>query len=268
MRRAWPILTYVKSLRIWLRSGIFSNCGKIYLDMAKIKQRNWLLLITFVLVLSSLGILFAMLQRNLGTGFCVYEEVEYSVNDPVPEYKDGEDCICSNSGDIVCKEDELSMSYGDFVNDDMAFTYSFRNYLDKDQPDLAGAELVDIQYKDGLLRVVMERESLCGDFNEAPVQAGMYKLEEEGIVLTAITNRDENMYSRVCLIGNTFEVQDVSLADKSRFSVSYQNDQGNMTNFRICLANGNIYSNGDFFKDSESNSICTCLGPEVECEEL
>ncbi|MFA7628235.1 MAG: hypothetical protein WCY37_02370 [Candidatus Dojkabacteria bacterium] len=236
--------------------------------MAKIKQRNWLLLITFVLVLSSLGILFAMLQRNLGIGFCVYEGVEYSVNDPVPEYSGGEDCVCSNSGEIVCNGEELSMSYEDFANEEMVFTYSFRNYLDKDQPDLVGAELVDIQYKEGLLRVVMERESLCGDFNEAPVQAGMYKLEEEEIVFTAITNRDESMYSRVCLIGNTFEIQNVSIADKPRFSVSYQNDQGNMTNFRICLANGNIYSNGDVFKDSESNSICTCLGPEVECEEL
>ncbi len=248
--------------------GFFRDYGKIYFDMAKIKQRNWLLLITFVLVLSSLGVLFAMLQRNLGIGFCVYEGVEYSVNDPVPEYKGGQDCICSNSGDIVCEEEDLGMSYENFVNDDMSFRYSFRNYLDKDQPDLSGAELVDIQYKDSLLRVVMERESLCGDFNEPPVQAGMYKLEDEGIVLTAITNRDESMYSRVCLIGNTFEIQNVSLVDISRFSVSYQNDQGNMTNFRICLANGNIYSNGDVFKDSENNSICTCLGPEVECEEL
>jgi hypothetical protein len=246
----------------------FLNYGKIYLDMAKIKQRNWLLLITFVLVLSSLGILFAMLQRNLGIGFCVYEGVEYSVNDPIPEHKSGEDCVCSNSGDIVCKEDELSMSYEDFVNEAMSFSYSFRNYLDKDQPDLVGAELVDIQHKDGLLRVVMERESLCGDFNEAPVQVGMYKLEEDGIVLTAITNRDESIYSRVCLIGNIFEIQDISLTDKSRFSVSYQNDQGNMTNFRICLANGNIYSNGDVFKNPKSDGICTCLGPEVECEDI
>jgi hypothetical protein len=240
----------------------------MYPDMAKIKQRNWLLLITFVLVLSSVGILFAMLQRDLGIGFCVYDGIEYSVNDPVPEYKNGRDCICSNSGDIVCKEDELSMSYEDFVNDNMAFTYSFRNYLDKDQPDLLYADLVDIQHNDGLLRVVMERESLCGNFNEAPVQAGMYKLREDEIVLTSIVNRDESIYSRVCLIGNTFEIQDINLSDKSRFSVSYQNDQGNMTNFRICLANGNIYSNGDVFKDSQSNNICTCLGPEVECEEL
>jgi hypothetical protein len=249
--------------------GISLNYGRIYLDMAKIKQRNWLLLITFVLVLSSLGILFAMLQRNLGIGFCVYEGVEYSANDPVPEYKEGEDCYCSNSGDINCDKEEVGMSYEDFVNEGMAFTYSFRNYLDKEQPELVGAELVDIQYReDSSLRVVIERESLCGDFNEAPVQAGMYKLEEEGIVLTAITNRDESIYSRVCLIGNTFEIQNVSLSDISRFSVSYQNDQGNMTNFRICLANGNIYSNGDVFKDSEDSSICTCLGPEVECEEL
>lgn len=236
--------------------------------MAKIKQRNWLLLITFILVLSSLGILFTTLQGDLETDFCIYEGVEYSVNDPVSEYEGDKDCICSRSGGIVCKEDEYSMSYEDFVNEDMSFTQSFGNYLDKDQPNLEDVRLVDIQYNGSSLRIVIEREALCGDFNETPVQTGMYKLEEEGIVLTTITNRDESIYGRVCLIGNTFEIQNVTLADKSRFSISYQNDQGNMTNFRICLANGNVYSNGDIFKDSESNSICTCLGPEIECEQL
>lgn len=236
--------------------------------MAKIRQRNWLLLITFVLVLSSIGILISTLQEDLKRESCVYEGVEYSVNDPVSEYEGDRDCICSSSGDIVCKEEELGMSYEDFVNENMSFTHSFRNYLDKDRPDLAGAKLVDIQYDGSLLRIVIEREALCGDFNETPVQTGMYKLEEEGIVLTTITNRDESIYGRVCLIGNTFEIQNVTLADKSRFAISYQNDQGNMTNFRICLANGNVYSNGDIFKDSESNSICTCLGPEIECEQL
>ncbi len=236
--------------------------------MAKVKQRNWLLLITFVLVFSALVILVTTLREDLKTESCVYKGVEYSVNDPISEYEDGKDCICSNSGEIVCKEEESSMSYEGFVNESMSFTYSFGNYLDKDQPNLVDAKLVDIQYNNSSLRIVIERETLCGDFNETPVQAGMYKLEEEGIVLTAITNRDESIYGRVCLIGNTFEIQNIILADKSRFSVSYQNDQGDMTNFRTCFANGNIYLNGDVFKDSESNSICTCSGPEFECEQL
>jgi len=236
--------------------------------MAKVKQRNWLLLITFVLVISSLVVLFTTLQREQETNVCVYKGIEYSVNDPVAEYEGGRDCICSSSGDIVCKEEELGMSYEDFVNENMSFTYSFRNYLDKDQPDLVDVKLVDIQYDGSLLRIVIEREELCGDFNETPTQVGMYKLEEEGIVLTAITGRDESIYNRVCLIGNIFEIQSITLADKSGFSISYQNDLGNMTDFRVCLANGNIYTSGDVFKDLESGNICTCLGPEVNCEEL
>lgn len=215
--------------------------GKIYPDMAKIRQRNWLLLITVVLVLSSIGILFTTLRGGSETESETYESVEYSVNDTVLDYKD-------------------------FVNENMSFTYSFRNYLDKDQPNLVDAKLVDIQHNDSSLRIVIEREVLCGDFNETPAQAGMYKLGQEGIVLTAITNRDESIYNRVCLIDNIFEIEGINLVDRSEFSVSYQDDQGNMTNFRTCLANGNIYSNGAVFKDLESNSICTCLGPEVECE--
>jgi hypothetical protein len=240
----------------------------MYPVMAKVKERNWLLLITGLLVLASAVFLLTTKREEIGLGICRYNGVEYLEGELVSSYEGGSDCYCSWTGEIVCQEDEVGMSYDGFVNQGLSFSYSFKNFLDKPVVDLAKVVVADINYRGNSLQIVLEKEALCGELSEAPVQTAMYKFQEDGLVLTTITNRDESIYTRVCLIGNTFEIEDVDLSEKSEYYLYYQNDKGQIFDLEACFTNNRLYAKGDVFKNSQEGLLCTCNGPDIECEEL
>lgn len=249
-------------------------CGKICFVMAKIKQRNWLLIITGCLLVGSILVVFLTTRQNLGLGVCYYEGIEYQQNEFVPNYEGRNDCYCSWTGQIVCEESsELVMSYEDFTSQNLLFTYAFRNFLEKEGPDSLRVSLSSVKQDESSLEVVLEREVLCSQDGEAPVQTALYKVEDESLVLTTVTNRDELLYDRVCLVANSFllvdqGVEDLQLGEKEEFSLFYQDDVGRVFNLKNCFANSRLYSSGDVFKDSVRDLLCTCIGPDLECEEL
>lgn len=242
------------------------NCGKIYLVMAKIKQRNWLLIITGCLVLAS-GLILIMTGRgNLENKSCYYDGHEYLQNQLLPNYTEGKDCYCSKGGKVVC--DESLMSYEDFSSEGLGFSSSFRNFLEKEMPDPFKVALSGVTYQDGKVEIILEREALCGELGEPPVQTAIYKKEDEGLTLTTITNTDENLYNRVCSIGNIFVVENLDLSQKEDYSIYYQDDRGRMFNLNVCFVNGKLYGQEDVFKDSQEEKLCTCVGPDLECVDL
>jgi len=236
--------------------------------MGKIKQRNWLLIITGVLVIPSAIILIMMTRRSLGIGVCSYDGIEYQEGQIISNYQGRNDCYCSRIGEIVCEENEVVMSYDDFTSDDLQFAYSFRNFLEKQNPDLFRVVLSDINYQGQKLEIIVEREALCSQGSLPPVQTALYKKQEESLILTTITNRDESLYDRVCLIGNSFVIEGIDLSEKSDYSVYYQDEKGQEFELNSCFLNGKLYGEGDVFKDTENDLVCTCESSGVECEDL
>ena len=236
--------------------------------MGKVKQRNWLLVITVFLVIPSAIILIMMTRRSLGIGICYHEGIEYQEGEIISNYQGRNDCHCSRTAEIICEEKEVAMSYDNFTSDGLQFTYSFRNFLQKQNPDFSRVILSDINYQDQSVEIILEREALCSQNSEAPVQTAMYKEQEESLILTTITNRDESLYDSVCLIGNIFLVEDLDLSEKSEYSVYYQDDNGQEFELNSCFVKGKLYGEGDVFKDSENDSVCTCESSGVECEDL
>lgn len=241
--------------------------------MGKLKQKNWLLIITGCLLVASVLVLFLTTRRNLGLGICYYDGVEYQQNELVPNYEGRNDCYCSWTGEIVCEEEnEVVMSYEHFTSEDMQFTYSFRNFLEKQGPDPTRVSLSSVKADESSLEIVLDREALCSEDGQAPVQTAMYNEQDDSLVLTTITNRDESLYGRVCLIGNVFSIQvdsdSLALQEKEEFSLYYQNDSGRIFNLNNCFVNARLYAPGDVFKDSGNDLLCTCEGPDVECEQL
>lgn len=236
--------------------------------MGKVRQRNWLLIITIFLLLSSVVVLFVTTRSRLGVGVCIYQDVEYLQGQLVPNYGEGSECYCTWTGEIICEDEGPLVSYEDFSSEGLEFTYSFRNFLEKEDPDYTRSVLSGLKHREGVLEVIVERESLCGEAGLAPVQTAMYKKEEESLTLTTITNRDPTLYTRVCMVGNTFTIEDVDLTEDTEYSLYYQNDNGQVSTLRTCLANGRLYGEGDVFKDSNGDLLCTCVSPEIECEEL
>ncbi|NLB11939.1 hypothetical protein GX830_00990, partial [Candidatus Dojkabacteria bacterium] len=99
--------------------------------MAKVRQRNWLLIITGLLFVTSIALLVFTTKKKMGIGVCYHNDLMYEQNQLIPDYERGSDCYCAWSGDIVCKDTERSFSYEDFSSEGLMFSYTFRNLLEK-----------------------------------------------------------------------------------------------------------------------------------------
>ena len=236
--------------------------------MGKIRQRNWLLIITGFLLITTIVVLVLTTKRELGIGVCYHNGFYYQQNELVPDFERGRDCFCSWSGDIVCEDVEISLTYENFSSDGLSFSYNFRNLLDGVTPDLAKVTLADINYREDIVDIIVEREAICTREGHVPTQIGMYELTEDSVILTTITNMDETIYSQSCIIVNTFSLIDLNIEDSESPSIYYQNELGQLFNLNSCYANERFYAPGDVFKDTSREKLCTCEGPSVECENL
>jgi hypothetical protein len=236
--------------------------------MQKVRQRNWLLLITGVLVITTVVVLFLTTRRELGIGICYHNGFQYEQNQLIPDYESGRDCYCSWDGEIVCEDVEISLSYENFTSDGLTFSYSLRNLLEKTEPDLGKVTLSDINYRGNLTEIVIEREAICQEEGQVPTQIGMYEERTNSIVLTTITNMDSSLYSRVCVIKNSFSLTDLDYSEEGEKSLLYQNEVGQLFDLNACFVNERFYAPGDVFKDTDKELLCTCEGPEIECEQL
>jgi hypothetical protein len=239
--------------------------------MGKVRQRNWLLIITAFLLFASILVLFMTTRKRLGVGVCEYGGAEYVQGQVVSNYDGRKDCVCTWSGEIVCGEDSLVISYENFSTENLVFTYSFRNFLDKDEPNISDVVLADVNQQGQTLELILEREVFCSQEGQVPVQTAMYKQEDNSLTLTTVTDRDESVYSRVCLIANTFKFANFTLPEGSEFSeysLLYQGDTGQEFKLNSCFVNGKLYAKGDVFKDAQGELLCTCEETGIECEEL
>jgi hypothetical protein len=160
------------------------------------------------------------------------------------------------------------MTYETFSSSNLSFSYKFQNFLEENKPDLTRISLSDIEQSNGAIEIILEREALCSEEGGAPTQVGMYEKNVDSLVLTTITNRDETLYGRVCVIENTFNISQVDIADSESYSLLYQGEGGQLYDLKACYSNGKLYAIDEVFKDSEGKKLCTCEGPEISCEEL
>ena len=239
----------------------------MYVVMGKVKQKNWLLIITVFLLISTSLVLFVNAKRRLGVGICLYNGNEYRQNELVPNFNGRDDCLCSWTGVVQCGGSEINMSYESFESNNLTFSYDFKNFLDKSSPNLEKITLADVKNKDGNLEITLEREALCTQGKAAPTQTGFYKQTENTLILTTVTNRDEALYQEVCMIGNIFKIADFNI-ESGKYSLLYQNESGHLYDLKACYFDGKLYGPGNVFKKVDNNELCTCEGPEIDCESL
>lgn len=235
--------------------------------MGKVRQRNWLLIITGVLLLSSLLLLLTGMQTVFQKDICKYDGVTYQLYEQVPDYKGQTDCVCVGNGKIHCGEDEKTLHYNDFTSDRSLLSSSFQNFIEKTYLDTNNVVLTDINYKEGAIEIILERELLCSYTRKIPAQIGLYKNEGDVLVLSIISNIDDVWHKDNCIVENRFLIEE-SLISKDTSVVMYQNEQGGMINLNACFVNNRLYTPKGVFTDESKNALCTCLGPDIECESL
>ncbi len=235
--------------------------------MGKVVQRNWLLIITGLLVISSFLVFCLTIEERSSLNRCTYGGIVYKKGDLVKNYKANDDCYCTGSDKIQCEnEDDFSISYATFSTENLSFSYLYLNYLEVSEPDYTRIISNDVNHDDESLEVFLERESLCGENDLAPSQVGFYEFRDNSLILTTMTNRDTALYTRPCVISNTFVIHRSDFDFQEGFSVLYQNEKGQLFDLNACYYGSKLYASGDSFKHVSENKVCSCDMGSVICK--
>jgi hypothetical protein len=233
--------------------------------MGKVKQKNWLIIITILMVISSGVVLFISLREKIGFKTCAYGENVYIPGQNIPNFNGLEDCYCAKDGSVKCGNSSDVISYSSFSSSGLFFSSRFLNYLEKEKVE-NNIIPMDVNYNSDKFSLIFEREVLCGDNSLAPVQIGFYKIEEGNLIVTVMTNRDPELYSMVCKVENTIAVDGINLDVKDTFKIYYQDEYGYRYDLKVCPSNGKLYNSGDMLEVQGSSNICYCDEGVIKCE--
>ena len=234
--------------------------------MSKHTQKNWLLIITGLLLISSGFILYFSMKEQFGFGLCAYNGITYRSGDIISD--SGESCFCNKYGRLEClsEDDSKDNGFSDFISTDLNFYYKFINLLDKSNADSTNVDIKDIVMKDSKLIVILEREALCTNDNVAPVTVGFYNYAKDSLTLTTMTNKD-TIYTKPCLVENTYEITSLKSELSDNFNIYYKTESLDLLNLHICIEGQRAFVDGDVFKSNDGKMICTCDDSQVVCND-
>lgn len=232
--------------------------------MGKQKRVNWILVITGVLLLVSVGVFAYQFLLEKKPSVCNFEggTIEYGVE---IVSSTGANCVCLQTGKMDCEDVVQDETEESFSTENLEFEYSYLNTITESSSDLSRVQLANVSQKGKKLVVVLERETLCNEDFEAASQAGYYEKYDNRLILSTITSSDEEKFNIPCLVSNTFTISDFHSEDDD-FEIFYRNEKGKEFNLLICSYNGKLYGEGDVFSGGENKSICSCKESKVVCE--
>lgn len=233
--------------------------------MGRNNQKNWLVIITVILSLSGLTAIYLKFKDPRKQDGCFENGVYYNIGDIVQTSSGRSDCYCSQSKEIVCENKSVDSFSDGFSSDGLTFKSAYLNLLDKSVPNSSRIVLKKVNHSGSKLSVSFEREVMCNSDEVAPDQAGYYALKENRLILGTITNQDKSLYTKACVVSNTFDITNIQIPNIEAFTIMYRNDEGRLFDLPTCYYNGNLYEDGDVIKGLDAKSLCDCRNGVVEC---
>jgi hypothetical protein len=238
--------------------------------MGKVKQRNWLIIITIFLVIVSGAGLFLSIQKKLSFNSCAYGENVYKSGESIPEYNGKTECKCNSDGSVDCNESTSQTGYNGYSSQNLEFTYKYSNLLSSETITMTQEEITSnsASYLDGVMKVSFERDTMCTEDGVVPTQAGFYQISSKDLKLTIMTNLDTTKYTTPCKISNSFEISGLSVILDNKFQIYYQSESGELKSLGACVQDNTLYGDQEAFKSKTSTSVCICDSGVVSCKEL
>ena len=234
--------------------------------MAKKSGPNWMLLITIFIFLLSVGVVAYKLLESSSSVNCEFNGDEIKVGDSVGE--NNKKCVCTSEGLLVCEEGAISdtVSESTFLTENLSFSYKFQNTLVSETPSFSNVKTVDVSQSEKKLKVVIEREVWCSEENEAPDQTAYYQIEDNSLQLFTLTAFEVGIYTKNCLVSNTFEFSNLDILVDENFKITYMGEDGSSNILNTCVYNGILYGGNDTFSSQKQGELCSCNNGSVECE--
>lgn len=234
--------------------------------MGKVRQRNWLIIITvFLVIVSGIGLLLSV-QKKLSFNSCAYGDEVYRSGENVPDYNGRSSCLCNSNGSIDCGDNNDSLSYSNFSSDNLQFSYKYLNLLDETSLSNENIQPGKASFVNGTFTISFERNVMCTSDGVAPTQSGFYQLSSNELRLTIMTNKDTSQYVSPCKIENTFVISNRNVSLSDTFQAYYQSEEGELSSLGVCVANGSLYGNQEAFKTTGSSKVCLCNFGVVTCK--
>ncbi len=216
---------------------------------------NWLVVITLFLFFSSLGVFLIYIQDNLVNRQCAY-------GDDL-----GNNCVCNSDGEKICDTQIVqTTNVSEFTSKDLIYTFDFLNLTDSNNPPTEKIKFIDISRVDESLKVIIEIDSMCNQDNIVSPQIGFYKLDNQNLLLTVVSNLTDPSFNLPCRSENIFVVDGFKLDVEETFKVQFQDEFESVYQADTCIYNGYIRNDGDIYKSQNGEQICKCDAGTTVCE--
>lgn len=216
---------------------------------------NWLVIITLFLFFSSLGIFVVYIQDVIVSKQCAYGE------------DTGTNCICNSKGEKICDEDiENRVNSSEFTSTNLIYTFDYQNFINPSNPVSQSARFSEISSVNNSLKIVLEMESMCNEDSMVAPQIGFYKLEEEKLVLTVVSNLFDESYNLPCMSESVFLINGFDMNVGDTFRIQYQGENNEVYFSNNCIYEGYIRNDGDVYNSKDGTQLCQCMDGENRCE--
>ena len=215
---------------------------------------NWLVIITVVLFFSSLGTFLLYIQNNLVSKQCAY-------GDDL-----GNNCICNSEGEKICDmQVSKENSVTDFTSNGLEYSFDFLNSLDINSDVNQMVKFSDISKVGTDLKVTLEIGSMCNSQNLVSPQMGFFRLQEDKLILTVVSNLSNTSFNIPCKSENVFTIKNFNQNISETFKLQYQDEYKNVYQADTCIYEGYIRNNGDVYQSEAQELICRCENGSTVC---
>ncbi len=215
---------------------------------------NWLVIITVVLFFSSLGTFLLYIQNNLVSKQCAY-------GDDL-----GNNCICNSEGEKICDiQVSKENSVTDFTSNGLEYSFDFLNSLDINSDVNQMVKFSDISKVGTDLKVTLEIGSMCNTENLVSPQMGFFRLQEDKLILTVVSNLSNTSFNIPCKSENVFTIKNFNQNISETFKLQYQDEYKNVYQADTCIYEGYIRNNGDVYQSEAQELICRCENGSTVC---
>jgi hypothetical protein len=251
-------------------------CIKLSVTM---RDKFKLIGITVLFVLTGLVLSYFALQDSefKTLDYCLVDEIRYEVGENIENYQEDYICSCGSEGLVECipveptisesVEDDFLFDTSELETKGLEFEYNYLTGFTEEEQfiNLSPVKFTKIAIDEKSLSVVLEQMQICSDTNMASEQVGFYKRDGSKLKLYNMVKPLGSTESLACTVQLKYILEDFD--DLEKMEIAFVDSEGVVTDAKMCVFNGNVYSDNDVFMDADG-SLCTCYDGEVNCEEL
>lgn len=214
-----------------------------------------------VLFISALGIFILSMQNSLGLKKCAYGDIVFD---------EEKSCICDSKGNVVCDDDENTDSpirSEEFTTQNLGFSSSFQSLITANNNIVEDIVFSDISQVGNILRVTVEKRTMCNSSDDIAPQVGFYRADEERIIFTIGTNLVDPSFNTPCVSESVFQIMNAPVKFSNDFKIFYQDEYGSLVPSGNCTYEGFLRNEEDVYNSSDGCYLCVCrLGQNI-CEQ-